>query len=81
MQASYVGINSETFVLVYSGQSLEKELPTYGKRYHDLEKDFEDLMNDNGIREDQQETIGEEMDNLRVRWRSLNNNKDAKKNR
>lgn len=38
-------------------------------------------MSDNGIREDQQETIGEEMDNLRIRWRSLNNNKDAKKNR
>lgn len=38
-------------------------------------------MNDNFIKEDQQEAIGEEMDNLRVRWRSLNSNKDDKKNR
>jgi len=62
-------------------QSLEKELPVYDKRYHDLEGDFEALLNDNNIREDQQEAIGEEMDDLRVRWRSLNDNKDTKKHR
>lgn len=62
-------------------QDLEKELAIYDKRYDDLEKGFEELMNDNNIREDQQETIGEKMDNLRVRWRSLNNNKDTKKQR
>ena len=38
-------------------------------------------MNDNGYTEDQQEVIGEKMDDLRVRWRSLNNNKDTKKNK
>ena len=39
------------------------------------------MMNDNGYTEDQQEVIGEKMDDLRVRWRSLNNNKDTKKNK
>lgn len=38
-------------------------------------------MNDNGYTEDQQEVTGEKMDDLRVRWRSLNNNKDTKKNK
>lgn len=62
-------------------QSLEKELPVYDKRYHDLEKDFEGLMRDKNIKEDQQESIGEEMDNMRFLWRSFNKNKDTKKNR
>ena len=45
-----------------------------------MEKDFEELMSNKNIREDQQETIGEDMDNVRGLWRSLNKNKDDKKN-
>ena len=60
---------------------MERDLPVYDRRYHDLEKGFEEIMNDNGYTEDQQEVIGEKMDDLRVRWRSLNNKKDTKKNK
>lgn len=65
----------------FSLQSLEKELPVYDKRYRDLEKDFEELMSNKNIKEHQQEAIGEDMDDVRASWRSLNKNKDGKKNR
>lgn len=38
-------------------------------------------MNDKNIADDQQEAIGEDMDNLRGQWYSFNKNKDDKKNR
>ena len=38
-------------------------------------------MSNKNIKEHQQEAIGEDMDDVRGRWRSLNKNKDAKKNR
>lgn len=62
-------------------QNLEKELPVYDKRYHDLDRDFEELMSDKNIVEDQREDIAEDMDTVRDLWRSLNKNKDTKKNR
>jgi len=56
-------------------------LPIYDKRYHDLDRDFEELMSDKNIIEDKREDIAEDMDTVRDLWRSLNRNKDTKKNR
>ena len=56
-------------------------MPIYDKRYHDLDRDFEELMSDKNIIEDKREDIAEDMDTVRDLWRSLNRNKDTKKNR
>ena len=53
----------------------------YEKRYHDLDRDFEELTSDKNIEERQRVEIAENMDNVRDLWRSLNKNKDTKKNR
>lgn len=46
-----------------------------------MDRDFEELISDKNIKEDQREEIVEDMDNVRDLWHSLNKNKDTKKNR
>ena len=62
-------------------QKLERELPAYDKRYHELEKDFGELYGERDIAEDQQEAIGARMDRIRSRWNSLHKVRDTQKQR
>ncbi|XP_067048762.1 dystrophin-like isoform X1 [Acropora muricata] len=62
-------------------EKLERELPAYDKRYHDLENDFGELYGERDIAEDQQEAIGARMDRITSRWNSLHKVKDAQKQR
>lgn len=62
-------------------QSLEKELPDYDRKFDDLEKDYEVLINDKHISEKQHGDVNEDMEKLRSQWHSFNTDKDVKKNR
>lgn len=61
--------------------SLEKELPDYDRKFDDLEKDYEVLINDKQISEKQHGDVNEDMEKLRSQWHSFNTDKDVKKNR